>query len=130
MLSLRHEPMADFFDKFHVGGLPRAAVFHRFTNADLGDPHDHPWPFTSFIVSGGYIEEVFDRRNGAVEVDVHRPGDSFRVEAHHVHRIVQLLDDECWTLILPEAYVHEPGFWQFRDDGPWRRPWNGDWAKR
>ncbi len=29
---------------------------HRFLRSDRDDPHDHPWDFVSYCVSGGYTE--------------------------------------------------------------------------
>lgn len=128
MVSLREEQMAHFFTKFHLEGLPRAAVLHRFTEADGGFPHSHPFAFTSFIIVGGYQEEVFDAKTGFVSRVSRNPGVSFRNEYNHIHRITKLLDGECWTLILPEEWKQTPGFWDFREDGSWYRDWNGEWA--
>lgn len=125
MLDLRHEPMSPVFDKWHVGGMPFAAVFHRFTEPDRGDPHDHPWPFRSTVLHGGYVEEVYDLASGSIRHVHRRPGDSFVIEPDHVHRIVELPLGECWTLIQPEgSKVREPGFYQWRDGVAFHRPWH------
>lgn len=122
---LRRENMGAHFTKFHLGDLPVAAVLHRFTAAEPeADPHDHPWGFTSFVVCGGYVEEVFNRYGTSVE-RVHLPGESLRVEAGHVHRIVRLVDGECWTLVLPGPTERVSGFYRWTADGtPLHRPWN------
>lgn len=124
-LHIREERMSGAFLKFHMEGpWPFHPVMHRFDAPDRGDPHDHPWTFRSIILHGGYVEEVFDLATGASRL-VHRyPGDSFIAEAAHVHRIVELMDGECWTLILPHAAERKPGFYQFRDDGIYHRFWD------
>ena len=33
---------------------------HRFLRSDTSDPHDHPWNFITYIVSGGYQEHFYD----------------------------------------------------------------------
>ena len=124
-MQLRHEPMSPVFDKWHVEGLPIPAVFHRFAAPDLGDPHDHPWSFRSVILTGGYVEEVFDIETGSSRLVSHTVGESFFIEASHIHRIVDLPTGECWTLIMPEGpKLREPGFYQFRQDGAYHRPWH------
>ncbi len=120
---IRTERMSDFFMKYHVEGLPFAAVFHQFTSVDTGDPHDHPWGFRTFIVQGGYEEEVFNF-NGTSEKFRWVVGDSVLVPATRVHRITKLFNDECWTLILPGPWEQKSGFYQWRDGHPWQRRWD------
>jgi len=129
-MEIRTEHMNDWFTKYHIEGpWPFNPVFHRFTRADgNGDPHDHPWPFRSVILSGGYREEVFDLSGKSWFVDRY-VGDSFVNEADHIHRIVELFEDECWTMILPQEGGRKPGFYQFREDGAYHRFWDGDWSK-
>lgn len=127
MINLRNERMSDVFDKFHLDGIPGTPVIHRFSDIDRGDPHDHPWGFTSFVLAGGYVEEGFDRRDGSITCQRRYPGNAFFIDANHIHRIIDLPEGECWTIITPGPWVQEPGFWQFREDGAYRRPWNGEW---
>ncbi len=124
MLSLREERMADHFVKRHVEGLPTAAVIHQFNQVDNGDPHDHPWSFTSFVLHGGYMEEVFDRETGASRLVSRTVGESFFVPATHIHRIVHLPEGECTTIILPGPHEQTSGFYQFRSDGMYHRFWH------
>lgn len=123
MLSLREERMADHFVKHHVEGLPAAAVFHQFSQVDHGDPHDHPWPFTSFVISGGYVEQVF-QLDGSSELVHRKVGDSFRIDAKHIHRIIDLPAGECTTIILPGPHEQKSGFYQFREGRAWHRFWD------
>lgn len=39
---------------------------HRFLRSDADDPHDHPWNFFTYVISGGYTE-VYYNRNRAVQ---------------------------------------------------------------
>jgi hypothetical protein len=115
--------MSETFTKYHVHGLPRPAVFHRFAEADHGDPHDHPWSFRSFVLVGGYVEEVF-HLDGTREIIHRMQGDSFFIHAEHIHRIIELPAGECWTLVLPQQTERVSGFYQFRDDGTYHRLWH------
>lgn len=127
-LQLGVEQMNDHFTKFHVHGLPVGAVFHRFTNADGpdADPHDHPWDFTSLIISGGYVEQVFrtDAAPGTANVVERKPGDVIHNKASTIHRITRLLTDECWTLILPGPGKRKPGFYRFDGGTVFHRFWD------
>jgi len=129
MPDIREEHMNDHFTKFHLGGLPFAAVIHRFTAADgpEADPHSHPWDFTSTILRGGYREEVFtlypNNEGWRSELHVRRPGDTFRNMSGTIHRIVELLEPECWTLIQPEEGNRVPGFYKFDEHAISHRFW-------
>ena len=122
MVHITEERMSDAFLKLHIHELPFPAVLHRFTAPDLGDPHDHPWPFRTFILHGGYTEEVYDLHGGLIDIRQHHEGDSFLIDAGHIHRITELHGIECWTIILPKpGEARTSGFYQFRDDGAYHR---------
>lgn len=112
-LSIDQERMSEFFLKHHVAGLPRSAVFHEL-GVDHGPHHDHPWPFTSFVVSGRYVEEVLDPATGSTHLVEHNEGESFRIAAGHVHRVVEVAPDTV-TLILPGHPERKPGFYRWED---------------
>jgi hypothetical protein len=114
------ERMNDAFTKYHLNRegeapWPFRPVLHHFTQPDYGDPHDHPWSFTSFVMSGGYVEEVFSITNGVWRSEiVHRlPGTSHHVLATHIHRIIDLPEGECWTMVLGGPHERETRFWRF-----------------
>lgn len=100
--------------------MPGFGIFlNRFDGPDP-DPrhHDHPWPFLSFVLWGGYEESIevreglgycWDRSAG--HVIFHRSTDR--------HRIVRLLGRPTWTLVLVGRRCREWGFW---DDDVWA-PW-------
>ena len=110
--------------------------YHVFTAPDgpHADPHDHAqWGFTSRVVHGGYVEEVFNLGGtGWQGLITRRQGDVFRVEADHIHRIVELLDDVVVTHVGPDHHTGAPHAWayQFREDGVYRRPvFGGEWER-
>lgn len=126
MLNIEAEKMSDEFTKHHIKNLPFDAVIHHFTATDKGSPHDHPFGFTSFILSGSYIERVYwIGKDGIWSSEwIHRkPGTAHSVEAAHIHQIVELPKGECYTLIIPQEKVREPRFWRFDENGSESRPW-------
>lgn len=127
-MTVTYERMADFFHKLHLGD---GTVLHVFTDADRGDPHDHPWTFTSEVLAGGYVEEVYDVETGMVRIIERRAGDGpFVVPFYKVHRIVKLLEPVTITRIRPGAFKQQPGFWQFRPEGSFRRQHDSaEWVK-
>lgn len=122
-LSLRHERMNDVFEKWHIEGLPFAAAFHHFTGLENEGPHSHPWAFRSEILSGSYVEHVY-QIDGSYE-EVHRkPGDVFANGADHIHKLVSLPEGECWTLIIPGPAENKSGFYRFEDGKAFHRFWD------
>lgn len=62
-LTLTGPTGAVFLDRFGVGTRWFGFYLHRILDADPGlDLHDHPWPFVSLILHGGYEEEAIDSR--------------------------------------------------------------------
>lgn len=116
MLNIREERMSAEFTKFHVYGLGRDVVFHRFTAPDVGGPHDHPWAFKTTIISGGYVERVYhltDEGGWWSQYITRLPGSTHTVQADCIHEIVQLLEPVCWTMVLPCPWERETRFWTF-----------------
>lgn len=100
------ERMSDQFTKvnFQIGKFSFA--LHHFTGPDIGHPHDHPFAFTTTILKGGYIEEVW-KKNGNYwwSTMIHRkPGTSHRVEAGDIHKIISLPEGECVTSVEWEDF--------------------------
>lgn len=83
------------------------------------DPHDHPWPFASWIIRGGYTERVFTTRDSAIR---HRRGrwSVHRLTTRVAHQI-DVLDSATTTLVLVGRRSREWGFWTEEGWVPWRR---------
>lgn len=125
MLDVREERMSEAMVKYHLGVIDAPAVIHRFSAPDHGEPHDHAmWPFRSTILWGGYVEERY-QLDGSFDRVHRRPGDSFEVSPDDIHRIVDLPDGECVTIITPGPPTgRKPGFYQWRDGVMWSRRWD------
>lgn len=88
-------------------------LFHR-GDAELYF-HDHPWPFWSLILWGGYWEHTESGRSW------YRPGRLLRRPAEWRHRVELPEGRRCWTLIWTGAKVRSWGFWCPRGFLPWRQ---------
>jgi hypothetical protein len=115
------ERMSRAFTKYH---LDDGRVLHRFRHPEPdANPHDHPWPFETTILDGGYIDEVFhvDADGSWHSEHVHwQPGETYSVDATHIHRIVALPKGECWTIVRSGQNERETRFWRFLDAVKWR----------
>lgn len=94
--------MSKAFIKSYLLGMPFAAVIHSFLDIDQGDAHDHPFAFTSNILYGGYTEQIFfltEEGLWSTKIIERKPGDTFRVEATRIHKIIALPLGKCYTII-------------------------------
>jgi hypothetical protein len=87
---------------------------HKFLKSDPDDVHDHPWPYATVILKGGYWEWIphFDtagRKTG--EYQVWRGPGHFRIsKANSFHRIELDPDITAWTLFMPGPKQRDWGF--------------------
>lgn len=75
------------------------------------DPHDHPWDFTTWVLSGGYDETVtrnFSTRRIRSRV---RAGQFHHRAASYRHVITRVLPD-TWTLVRAGDRVTDWGFYE------------------
>lgn len=56
---------------------------HRFLRSDKQDPHDHPWNFFTYIISGCYYEHFYDRSAPLAEIDLKQTING----THEVHKV-------------------------------------------
>jgi hypothetical protein len=103
---------------------------HRFLRSDIDDPHDHPFDFISYVVSGGYTEELFKNHGHPwswptgtdvlEQIDGARgPGSLGFRKAETIHKV--LVDqprtlaekaDAPLTIIVRGPYRREWQFWR------------------
>jgi hypothetical protein len=100
--------------------FPFNVFLHRFLKSDPDDVHDHPWPYATLILKGGYYEWLpqFNSKGEKIgELQVWRGPGSFRVcSANSYHRIELDPSIECWTLFMPGPQKRE---WGFLSKGKW-----------
>jgi hypothetical protein len=94
--------------------FPFNVFLHKFLKSDPDDVHDHPWPYATLILKGGYYEWIpqFDKQgNKFSEVAVWRGPGHFRIcSANSFHRIELDPNVTAWTLFMPGAKQRDWGF--------------------
>ena len=113
-----------YLDRLRIVQTPWFGLYlHHIHRADRDrDPHDHPWAFTSLILAGGYVEQVypdkasprgaFVRHRGRFSVGTMR-----RRQAHRITKTTGLV----WTLVLVGPRRADWGFWPEGQFVPWRQ---------
>ena len=99
--------------------FPFNVFLHKFHKGDPGDQHDHPWPYFTLILAGGYYEYTpimsFGKMIGETK-HWRRPG-HFRIcSAFSYHRIELKEGVTPWTLFMPGPQTRE---WGFLVDNKW-----------
>ena len=94
--------------------FPFNVFLHKFLKSDPDDVHDHPWPYATVILKGGYWEWTpqFDSSGEKInEIAKWRGAGHFRVcSANSYHRIELDPTVECWTLFMPGPQTQDWGF--------------------
>ena len=94
--------------------FPFNIFLHKFLKSDPDDVHDHPWPYATLILKGGYYEWVAKFNSLGEKIDEERmwrgPG-HFRVcRATSYHRIELDPNVTAWTMFMPGPQKREWGF--------------------
>jgi len=107
---------------------------HKFLKGDPDDVHDHPWPYATLILKGGYYEWIPQfNPDGTKSCEVRKwrgPG-HFRVCKPNSYHRVELKDGvTAWTLFMPGPHRRQWGFlvnnkWIHNDDYLASRKQNG-----
>ncbi len=94
--------------------FPFNVFIHKFLKSDPDDVHDHPWPYATLILKGGYYEwiPVFDVEGKKItETCRWRGPGHFRIcSATSYHRIELDPNITAWTMFMPGPQKREWGF--------------------
>ena len=94
--------------------FPFNIFLHKFLKSDIDDLHDHPWPYATLILRGGYWEwrPQFDADGKKIgEIAKWCGPGSFRwASANTYHRIELDPNVTCWTLFMPGPKQRDWGF--------------------
>ena len=110
------DPERNYLTRWRLVQTPLFAIYlHRFDGPDPRPTlHDHPWPFASIVLAGGYDERRTYATDPAVKVrrlNVKRATD--------LHWITRLHRTPTWTLMLVGRRRRD---WGYLDpDGTWTR---------
>jgi hypothetical protein len=99
--------------------FPFNVFLHKFLKGDPDDVHDHPWPYATLILKGGYYEwiPVFDSIGEKINEIRHwrGPGHFRTCSAGSYHRIELDPGVTAWTLFMPGPHTREWGFLTGKD---------------
>ena len=116
-----------YLRRWRIVQTPWFAIYlHKIATPDKDrDLHDHPWPFLSLVLRGGYDELLRTRaywphtpptqrgvRRGWLSIAFRRATDA--------HRIVSLHRTPTWTLVLTGRRRRSWGFYTERGFIDWR----------
>lgn len=100
--------------------FPFNVFLHKFLKGDPDDVHDHPWPYVTVILKGGYYEWVpeFDSQGNRIsETRYWRgPGHIRLSRSASYHRIELKSNITAWTLFMPGPKKKD---WGFLVDNRW-----------
>lgn len=118
MIGYGHDPLLIRYTLFRV---PAFGIYlHRFIRSDYDRAlHDHPWPFVSILLRGGYTEVHNQTIDGKETKVLHRRGTVLVRPAEWKHRVElswDLDNTPTWTLVLVGRRQRQWGFWI---DGKW-----------
>ena len=93
--------------------FPFNIFIHKFLKSDPDDVHDHPWPYATLILKGGYWEwiPVFADGKKVSEVARWRGPGHFRISKPTSYHRIELQEGVTpWTLFMPGPQKREWGF--------------------
>ena len=94
--------------------FPFNVFLHKFLKGDPDDVHDHPWPYATLILKGGYYEWTpnFDEQGIKISETRHWRGPGhFRIcSPDSYHRIELKEGVTAWTLFMPGPHKRDWGF--------------------
>jgi hypothetical protein len=94
--------------------FPFNVFLHKFLKGDPDDVHDHPWPYCTFILKGGYYEWIPQFNiDGTKHCEVRKwrgPGHFRFCSSNSYHRIELKEGVTAWTLFMPGPQKRDWGF--------------------
>ena len=90
--------------------FPFNVFVHKFLKSDPDDVHDHPWPYFTLILRGGYWEHTPEGKLWR------QPGHFRFCSPKSLHRIELEPGVDTWTLFVPGPKLRE---WGFIREGEW-----------
>lgn len=106
-----------YLDRLRLLETPLFSIYlHHIHRPDKEtDPHDHPWPFWSVVLCGGYSEVVWpDKENPGWEKHRRRGRWSLRRMPLRAAHIITRVTGPLWTLVITGR---KRGTWGFYPGG-------------
>ena len=100
--------------------FPFNVFLHKFLKSDPDDVHDHPWPYATLILKGGYYEWIPQfNPDGTLNCEIRKwrgPGHFRMCKPESYHRVELKPGVTAWTLFMPGPQRRE---WGFLVDNKW-----------
>jgi hypothetical protein len=94
--------------------FPFNIFLHKFLKGDPEDVHDHPWPYATLILKGGYYEWIPQFNSDGTKFNEVRmwrgPGHFRYCRSTSYHRIELKEGVTAWTLFMPGPQKRDWGF--------------------
>lgn len=107
-------------DAFQAGAGGHVRRLHEILRSDNDRHlHDHPWPYTTVILEGGYFEETpLDPKDptGPRRTEWHAPGSVITRRAKDAHRLIIPDGQTCTTLFMTGPKQRS---WGFHTEAGW-----------
>lgn len=118
-LKVYSHHLGDYMRRWLIQLTRGALRLHNIVRSDADpDMHDHPFDFTSFLLTGGYTEEL--PGSAGTTSRVYHPRFSIvRKRAEDLHRL-DLTDGPVWTIVLTGPRRRDWGFMTAAGWVPWR----------
>jgi hypothetical protein len=104
------DPKAPLLVRYIIFRLPGLGVYlHKLCRSDYDRAlHDHPWPFVSIVLRGGYTEVHDQTIDGSVTSRWYPAGSVLVRAAEWRHRFI--LEKPAWTLVIVGRRQRRWGF--------------------
>lgn len=105
-VRFRERPFAWLLQQFGI-----CIRVHEILRSDNGtDPHDHPWPYLSIVLKGGYVEYRFNDECEITSAGKHGVGSVLLRRARSLHLLVVEPGKTCTTLFIMGPKSQSWGF--------------------
>jgi hypothetical protein len=125
-----NSPLGPLLIRYIIFRIPQFGIYiHKLCRDDNDRAlHDHPWPFTSIILKGGYFEHTerwleTDPPINIEEFQYYSAGSILRRPAEWRHRFA-LTAYPTWTLVFVGRRCRKWGFWVDGVNWCWWRKYN------
>lgn len=95
--------------------FPFNVMMHKIVKSDDPFMHDHPWPFMTVVLKGGYWEHTFDKDGNEIR-RWHGPGSIIKRSAEEFHWLELEKEQPATTLFFSGPQKRE---WGFLNNGEW-----------
>jgi hypothetical protein len=95
--------------------FPFNVMLHKIVRSDDPFMHDHPWPYLTIVLKGGYWEHNFDKNGNEIRT-WRGPGSVIKRRAKEYHWLELQNEQPATTLFFVGLRVRE---WGFLDNDEW-----------